>query len=79
MSPKQIKDKYRSSLMALPGVLGIGVGHKQRGGVLEAQLAIIVMVAHKRPLSEVPLTQRIPAQLEGVPTDVIEGNPTIRR
>ncbi|HJY98008.1 MAG TPA: hypothetical protein VJ371_23925, partial [Streptosporangiaceae bacterium] len=41
-------------------------------------LAIIVTVVRKRPLAEVPVAERIPEEIEGFKTDVIQGTPPMR-
>jgi hypothetical protein len=68
----EIKDRATERLLALPGVHAVGVGAKQVGGRRTEEVAIAVFVERKRPLSEVPENERIPQEIEGVKTDVIE-------
>jgi hypothetical protein len=63
---------HRDRILALPGVTGIFTGEKTRGGEKTGEVAVVVTVAKKRPLSDVPTAERVPATLDGHPTDVIE-------
>ena len=55
----EVKEKYESEVMAIPGVTGIGVGNDDQS----AGLAIKVYVERLTP----ELRARIPAELEGYP------------
>ena len=68
-----VKDKYCSSLLQNPHVNFVGVSLKERGGHQTDIPAIQVSVKKKLPISELPKKERIPTFLEGVSTDVIEG------
>ena len=68
----EIKERAATRLLALPGVHAVGVGAKQVEGRRTEDVAIAVFVEHKRPLAEVPANERIPEEIEGVKTDVIE-------
>jgi hypothetical protein len=57
------------SLLALPGVTGVDIGPQVVAGKKTDSLAIRVYVASKQ---EVPVERQIPAEIEGVPVDVIE-------
>lgn len=59
-----------AELRAIPGVVHVSVGLKQRGGVLTGQHAIRVYVGEKKALEAIPPAERIPAEIGGVPTDV---------
>lgn len=61
----------RSSLLKRPGVLGVGHGWKVRGRKRTTEYAVIVYVAEKRPLAELPREERIPKRIHGAPTDVV--------
>ncbi|MDQ4214739.1 hypothetical protein [Microbacterium capsulatum] len=65
-----IKEKVEAQWLAQPGVTGIDVGYKVVGGVQTEQIAIRVHVRKKR--ADVPEDQRVPAEIEGVVTDVLE-------
>ena len=68
-----VKDKYCASLLQNPHVNFVGVSLKRRGGHQTDIPTIQVGVKKKLPLSELADKERIPAFLEGVSTDVIEG------
>jgi hypothetical protein len=67
-----VKSKYERELLAYPGVVGVGVGLRSRGGKLEEQVCIVVMVQKKRPASALPPGELLPTELDGVPVDVQE-------
>jgi hypothetical protein len=65
------------SLLALPGVLGVGFGLKEVAGRVTSALAWRVYVLRKRPVSRVTAAERIPSRVDGFVTDVIEKGPTL--
>jgi hypothetical protein len=50
----------------------VGVGYREKGGQETDEYTIRVYVEHKRPLNEVPAESRIPTEINGFKTDVIE-------
>jgi hypothetical protein len=56
-------------------VVGLGIGGKFRKNFSTGELAIVVFVEEKKPLAKVPPAERIPADIDGVPTDVEERAP----
>jgi hypothetical protein len=73
-----IKERAAAQLMRLPGVNGVGIGGRVRGGERINELVLKVYVTTKRPPQEVEPAELIPAQFEGVPTDVAELPPEIK-
>jgi hypothetical protein len=72
------KQNAKARLFAIPGVHAVGLGPKQVGGQTTAQPAIIVYVLEKKPPSNVPDEQLIPAEIDGYATDVIQsGMPSL--
>jgi hypothetical protein len=69
-----IKEAAEPRLLSLPGVQGVSVGYKQVGGKPTGTLAIIVYVEKKQ---DVPARDAIPAEIQGVPTDVVEARFTL--
>lgn len=67
------KRRAEVSLFSIPGVIAVGVGPKFVGGKLGDVLAIIVTVQLKRPIERIPENERIPRQIDGFATDVVEG------
>jgi hypothetical protein len=62
----------REELRRIPGVTGVGLGCRYRGGRRVDEVAVRVYVTHKRPLHEVPTEERLPREASGVPIDVME-------
>jgi hypothetical protein len=67
-----VKEKYEPQLLNYPGVVGVGVGLRSRGGELGEQVCIVVMVQKKQPASALPPDELLPTELDGVPVDVQE-------
>lgn len=65
-----IKERVEAQFLAAPGVTGVDVGYKEVGGQATDQVAIRVHVATKT--DDIPADQRVPAEIDGVPTDVLE-------
>ncbi len=65
-----IKDRAETEYLSRPGVTGIDVGYKVVGGVQTDEVAIRVHVKKKK--ASVPKAQMVPAQIDGVATDVLE-------
>ncbi|AHG92730.1 hypothetical protein J421_5195 (plasmid) [Gemmatirosa kalamazoonensis] len=59
-----------AELRAIPGVVHVSVGLKERANVVTDERCIRVYVREKRPLDTVPPAERIPTAVGGVPTDV---------
>lgn len=68
----EIKDKYCSVLLRNVHVNYVGVSLKKVGGQSTDTPTIVVAVRKKLPLAELNDREKIPAFLDGVPTDVIE-------
>ncbi len=64
---EQVQEKYQNQWLALPGVVGVGIGE------LGKKPALVVMVVKKTP----ELEQKIPKMVEGYPV-VIEETGEIR-
>lgn len=61
----------RAQILAIPGVLGVGIGVKERGGALMPELSFRVYVREKLPESELPAGAVVPREVAGVSTDVV--------
>jgi hypothetical protein len=62
----------RDQLLARPNVVATGIGLKLTAGSRSATPCIVCSVAEKLALSPLSLRTRVPARIDGVPTDVIE-------
>ncbi len=67
--------RHAQGLLARANVVAAGVGYKVSAGRRTDQLSVVCSVSAKRPLGA--LTQRdvVPAELDGVPTDVVATGP----
>jgi hypothetical protein len=65
-----IKERVEAQFLGQPGVTGVDVGYKEVGGHRTDQLAIRVHVANKT--DDIPDEQRVPSEIEGAVTDVLE-------
>jgi hypothetical protein len=66
------KERGETQLLALPGITGVDIGYKEVGGEPTDRLTIRVLVAEKKPRGQIPAKQRVPEDIDGHPTDVIE-------
>ncbi|MDH3521582.1 MAG: S1 family peptidase [Myxococcales bacterium] len=62
----------RADLLRRPNVVATGVGLKRSAGGSDATPCIVCSVAEKLGASNLSLRARIPDQLDGVPTDVVQ-------
>ncbi|HSO27924.1 MAG TPA: hypothetical protein VLS48_07615 [Anaerolineales bacterium] len=67
-----VKRAYADRLMQMPNVVGLGIGYRMSQGVRTDQIALIVLVRAKQPLSTLETEEILPRELEGVPVDVQE-------
>lgn len=69
---RPVKQAVEDRLLALPGVQGVDIDRKISDGVVTDQLSIIVYVAEKKDPSDLSEEELIPAEIDGIPTDVQE-------
>lgn len=55
-------------------VSGVGIGIKEKAGQLQASAGPVIVIYVTRKRKRVPRTERIPKEIQGVPTDVVQGN-----
>ena len=60
-------------LLDHPDVTGVDVNHKTVGGEQTDQLSLVIWVKKKLPEEEVLEKRRLPREIEGFQTDVVEG------
>jgi hypothetical protein len=78
--PVEVKERVERSILDIPGVHAIGVGSKVTAGEPTGEESIKVFVEHKRPLEAIPPEERVPPEIDGVKTDVVEQPiPTIQQ
>jgi len=69
---EKVLKKHRVRLMRRKGVIGCGLGFRQREGKRTKELAIRIYVEEKLPLEDLKSNQIIQKKLEGIEIDVIE-------
>ncbi len=73
---KLLRKQVDSSILRMPGIMGVATGYKQAGGKRTDELAVIVYVAKKLSLERLPFFHTIPSSLSirgvEVPTDIVE-------
>ncbi len=67
---KGVKERHEKQLLAKKNVVGVGIGYKAVAGRVTDQLSIVVMVEEKVPAEALESGDVIPAEIEGIPTDV---------
>ncbi|MEL7644362.1 MAG: serine protease, partial [bacterium] len=67
-----LRIQYQDFLLALPNVVGVGIGHKKTGGNKLEGLSLVTLVRAKVPVDSLPKGATIPPVLDGVQTDVVE-------
>ena len=65
----RVKAQHEEDLLKLPNVTGVYTDYKTTGGQRTDRLSIVVTVRQKK---DVPKTQTIPKEINGIPTDVVE-------
>jgi hypothetical protein len=68
----------RAQLMRIPGVIDVQAGLKETGGYATQEVVFRVNVDQKKPLAELAHADRIPAEIQGIRTDVIGRERNVR-
>ena len=68
----KVRKKAEKELMALPGVLAVGVGLKERKGEIQRELCFKITVEKKRDKSGIKVKDLVPEKIYGFKTDVVE-------
>jgi hypothetical protein len=69
---RRVKENAEQDLLKIPGVTGVDIGFKEVNGQRTSTIAIRVLVEEKKANKDVPARERIPKEINGIPTDVIE-------
>ena len=67
-----VRERNEEAILDLPNVVGLDVGYKVKDGKPTKELCLIVYVDKKVPENELSEKDRIPREIEGVKTDVVE-------
>ncbi len=68
----RVKEAHKEALMAMPNVIGVGMGYKVSEGVRTEELCLVTLVRQKVPPAALQAEALVPKVIEGVRTDVIE-------
>ncbi len=68
----KIKARYEKKLMKLANVVGVGVGLRSKDNQFTDEVALVVNVSNKKPLTDLAPQDVIPDEIEGIPVDVQE-------
>ncbi|GAA2818810.1 hypothetical protein [Saccharopolyspora taberi] len=74
---RPIKRAVEDQLLDLPGVTAVDIGEKFTAGRSTGKQVIVVSVASKRPSERLLPGARVPGDVLGIPTDVIEETPVL--
>jgi hypothetical protein len=67
-----VKQQNLNHLIKRRNVVGVGVGFKESEGVVTDELAVTINVAKKVPVAQLAESDKVPRDLDGVRTDVVE-------
>ncbi|MFW5748177.1 MAG: hypothetical protein ACOCYT_01045 [Chloroflexota bacterium] len=68
----QVQAKYEEMLFNKPNVIGVATGYKESQGQRTDEPAVVVLVQQKRPNAALSASDRVPNEIDGVRTDVVE-------
>ena len=68
----EVRARHEADLMRYPNVVGIADGIRMRSGKPTGEPAIIVYVERKAPRKDLAESDLLPAEIEGIPVDVVE-------
>ena len=74
---RPVKDATERRLLAIPGRNAVEISEKHTDGQPTGALSITVSVDTKRPLTQVSAAERIPSEINAIPTDVVESGPIV--
>ena len=69
---RPVKERIEDELLSRPGVTGVDINEKVSNGKPTGELSIVVYVEKKKPKSRLSAGEAIPAEIDGIPTDVKE-------
>lgn len=69
---RQVKEQHKQAILRKPNVVGVGYGYKEVNGDRTGQLCLVALVREKLPRAGLAPSDMVPAQLGGVPTDVVQ-------
>lgn len=72
MKELKVMQKHQDQIFNLPNIVGVGIGCKVQNGIISQKPAIVALVVKKVDKAYLPEASMVPAELDGVITDVRE-------
>lgn len=69
---KKVLEQYKTGILSLPNVIGVGIGYRIAAGQMTGELSIMVLVRKKLPPAGLTAKALAPQEIEGIRTDVLE-------
>lgn len=68
----EAQKRFQEMLLAKANVVGVAIGYKNRLGESTGELSVVTLVETKQPLTALAEEDKIPKELDGAKTDVVE-------
>jgi hypothetical protein len=68
----EVQRRFQRELMAKAGVIGVGIGYRDVKGERTNEVTLVALVEQKVPIDSIPPQDRVPEDINGLRTDVIE-------
>lgn len=68
----EVRARHEQELLRYPNVVGVAVGVRMRRGTPTGEPCLVVYVERKLPRDQLAAGELLPADIEGVPVDVVE-------
>lgn len=68
----QAQALYQESLLQKQNVVGVAVGYKEEKGEVSGEVALVILVEEKKPITALAAEDIVPPEIEGMRTDVYE-------
>lgn len=68
----EAQQRYQAELLSKAGVVGVGIGYKNADRGDSDDLSVVAMVEQKKPMVALSAEDKVPPELNGIKTDVVE-------
>jgi hypothetical protein len=68
----RIKEAHKAAILAMPNVVGVGIGYKVSGGTKTSEMSVVALVRQKVPRAALEPKEIVPREVDGVSIDVVE-------
>lgn len=68
----RVKELHKAKILSKPNVVGVGTGYRSRAGRAVGELCVVALVRQKIPRAGLPRQDLVPAEVGGIPTDVVQ-------